>query len=153
MVYRKYLAGKRLVNLVNCQLFAKIFLTNSHRYTDNVFGICTDCSLFAKFFLALLPVPKFSHVRYIANTCSLHQIKMPYMRRLPYLFAMASSCRALLKSPVRNCVHIWYSGKQWSTHKYSIHEANPSLSQRCVHHSMVTRLPNHWWASSWPVIG
>ena len=28
------------------------------------------------------------------------------------------------------------------------HLANPSLSQRSVHHSMVTRSPNHWWASS-----
>ena len=35
--------GKKLVNH---QLFAKIFLVNIHRYTENVFGI------FAKFFLA-----------------------------------------------------------------------------------------------------
>ena len=26
---------------------------------------------------------------------------------------------------------------------------SPSLSQRCVHHSMVTRFPNHWCAVSW----
>ena len=25
----------------------------------------------------------------------------------------------------------------------------PSLSQRSLHHSMVTMLPNHWWVSSW----
>lgn len=80
-----------------------------------------------------------------------------------------------------------YSGKQWSTHRYSIHDAKPSLSHRWVHHScehtqymltnilrnkiqthkvllpsvanqgwrvwlvtMVTRFPNHWWASSCP---
>ena len=46
-------------------VFAKIFLANIHRYTENVFGISTDftCSLFAKFFLAnsfyLYGSPKF----------------------------------------------------------------------------------------------
>ena len=35
----------------NCELFAKNFLANIHRYTKNVFGMCTDCSLLAKFFL------------------------------------------------------------------------------------------------------
>ena len=38
-------------NLANCELFAKIFLASIHRYTKTVFGIWTDCSLFAKFFL------------------------------------------------------------------------------------------------------
>ena len=28
-------------------------------------------------------------------------------------------------------------------------QANDSLSQRPLHQAMVTRLPNHWWASSW----
>ena len=27
--------------------------------------------------------------------------------------------------------------------------ANPSLSQMSSHHAVVTRSPNHWWASSW----
>ena len=45
-VHRKYLGKKS----VNCELFAKIF-ADIHRYIENVFGICTDCSLFAKFFL------------------------------------------------------------------------------------------------------
>ena len=44
-------------------LFAKIFLAKVQKYTENVFGICTDCSLFAKFFLAnslyLYGLPKF----------------------------------------------------------------------------------------------
>ncbi len=31
---------------------------------------------------------------------------------------------------------------------YSIQLANPSLSQRSFHQRMVTRLPNHWCASS-----
>ena len=41
-----------MLNLANRELFAKIFLANVHRYNENVFGICTDFSLFAKFFLA-----------------------------------------------------------------------------------------------------
>ena len=47
------------MNLANKELFTKIFLANIHRYTENVFGLCTDCSLFAKFFLTdsfFLPV-------------------------------------------------------------------------------------------------
>ena len=46
--------GKILVQekIVNCELFAKIFLANIYRYTENVFGMCTDCSLIAKFLIA-----------------------------------------------------------------------------------------------------
>ena len=52
-IHRKFLAGEKLVNLVNHKLFTKMFIVNIHRYTNNVFGICTDdCNLFAKFFLA-----------------------------------------------------------------------------------------------------
>ena len=43
---------EKLVNLENGEPFAKVFLTNIHRYTENVYGISTDCCLFAKFFLA-----------------------------------------------------------------------------------------------------
>ena len=44
---------EKLANLVNRELaFAKNFLANIHRYTEYVFGICTDFSLYAKFFLA-----------------------------------------------------------------------------------------------------
>ena len=99
-----------------------------------------------------------------------------------WLFFRASSSMARVKSLTANCVQISNSGKQWSTHRYSIHEAKPSFSHRCVHHSytarnkttvlvhglgtnkvqpgawkpaaiwltIVTRLPNHWWASSCP---
>ena len=65
--HRKILVGEKLVN---CQPFAKIFLTNVHRYIKNVFGICTDYSLFAKSFLTnsftcvrqnLLPPKYFSY--------------------------------------------------------------------------------------------
>ena len=34
--------GEKLVNSVNHELFAKNFLTNIHRYNENVFGICTE---------------------------------------------------------------------------------------------------------------
>ena len=45
-VHRKILAGEKLVNR---ELFTKILFTNIHKYTE---AIWTDCSLFAKFFLA-----------------------------------------------------------------------------------------------------
>ena len=55
----------------NHEPFAKIFLANIHRYTENVLGICTDFSLFTKFFLTnsfyLYSSPKFSCVQYIMN--------------------------------------------------------------------------------------
>ena len=40
------------MNLANRESVTKIFLANIHRYTINIFGICTDCSLFTKYFLA-----------------------------------------------------------------------------------------------------
>ena len=64
-VHGKILAVEKLAN---CELFAKIFITNIHRYTENVFDICTNCSLFVKFFLAKsfcqYGSPKFYHVWY-----------------------------------------------------------------------------------------
>ena len=47
--HRKILAGEKVENY---ELFAKSFLANIHKYTKNAFGICIDCNLFAKFFLA-----------------------------------------------------------------------------------------------------
>ena len=44
-VQANFLAGEKLAKLAKSELFAKIFLTNIHSYTKNVFGICTDCSL------------------------------------------------------------------------------------------------------------
>ena len=32
------------------------------------------------------------------------------------------------------------------------HSANDSLSHRSFHHFIVTRLPNHMWASSWRIV-
>ena len=64
-IYEKYLQeifGREKIGelWVICQNFP----TNIYRYTENVFVICTACSLFAKFFLAntfyLYGLPKFS---------------------------------------------------------------------------------------------
>jgi hypothetical protein len=60
----------------------------------------------------------------------------------------ASRRRALLKPPVVNCSHILYSGNSASVQKCSIQAAKPSLSHSPSHQDMVTRLPNHWCASS-----
>ena len=58
----KFWLRKKLANLANRELLTKIFLTNIlDQYSQihqNVFGIWTDCSLFAKFLphQKLLPV-------------------------------------------------------------------------------------------------
>ena len=43
---RENLVGEKLANR---EPFAKIFLANIHRHTESIYGICTDCCLFAKF--------------------------------------------------------------------------------------------------------
>ena len=48
----KFWWEEKLTNLANRELFTKFSLTNMHGYIESVFGICTDCSLFAKIFLA-----------------------------------------------------------------------------------------------------
>ena len=49
-----------MANLENPALFAKVFLAIFHRYTKNVFGICTHCNLFAN---VSLPIPLTCMVR------------------------------------------------------------------------------------------
>ena len=72
-VDRKIFEGEKLTNR---KLFAKILLANIHRYTENVYGICSDCSLFTKFFLVnnfyLYGSPKFSPAKYFP--CMVHCI-------------------------------------------------------------------------------
>ena len=63
------------------------------------------------------------------------EIHSKFLTSMGWLFFRASNSRARVKSVEANCVQISYSGKQWSTHRYSIHEANPSFSHKCVHHS------------------
>mmetsp|Transcript_21651 Transcript_21651/g.56511 ORF Transcript_21651/g.56511 Transcript_21651/m.56511 type:complete len:291 (-) Transcript_21651:554-1426(-) len=44
---------------------------------------------------------------------------------------------------------IRHSGKRLSTASQPTQVAKPSFSHRWVHHCIVTKLPNHWCASSW----
>ena len=60
----KFWHGKRLVNLANHELYAKIFFANIQRYGKNLIGICTD-------FLKLASSPNFFSL--IAFTCMDHQ--------------------------------------------------------------------------------
>ena len=55
-----------------------------------------------------------------------------------WLLARESRLMALAYSRLRKLVHISNSGWVWSTERYSIQVANPSLSHRWVHHSIVT---------------
>ena len=52
--------------------------------------------------------------------------------------ARASRFMALAYSRLRKYFQMSNSGWVWSTHRYSIQVAKPSLSHRCVHHSIVT---------------
>ena len=77
----KFWLGKKLANLANRELFAKIFPTNIHRYTQNVFGIYTDCSLFTKFFLAnsFICMVRQNFPVYCTNVCSLDDNYLDWM--------------------------------------------------------------------------
>mmetsp|Transcript_10139 Transcript_10139/g.33528 ORF Transcript_10139/g.33528 Transcript_10139/m.33528 type:complete len:204 (-) Transcript_10139:987-1598(-) len=61
-----------------------------------------------------------------------------------------SNPNPMLCSFTRNWLQTCHSGNKWSIARHPTHVANPSLSQSWDHHSMVTRLPNHWCASSCP---
>jgi hypothetical protein len=65
-----------------------------------------------------------------------------------WVVTSASRCKAAAL-PTSNSSHTRQSGRQPSTILNDIQVANASLSHRSSHHAMVTRLPNHWWASSW----
>ena len=78
-VHGKNLVGEKLANLVNRELFAKIsspILTDTPKM--HVFGICTDYSFFAKFFLAnifyLHGSPKLSPAKYFSCTVLLKHL-------------------------------------------------------------------------------
>ena len=49
-VQGKILAGGKMGEFGESWTIRKKFLTNIHRYTKNVLGICTDFSSFAKFY-------------------------------------------------------------------------------------------------------
>ena len=62
MLQGKILVEEKLATLANREPFAKIFLTNIHRYTENVFGI---------YALTVAYSPNFSSP--LAFTCMVHQ--------------------------------------------------------------------------------
>lgn len=51
---------------------------------------------------------------------------------------------------VQECGHFEPSAS--ARQAMEVYVANDSLSQRSFHHSMVTRSPNHMWASSWRMV-
>ena len=72
---RKFWWEKKASNLANHELFIKTFLANIPRYTENVFDICTDCSLFSSpiAFTCMIhqnfPPPNIFGVQYILQLC------------------------------------------------------------------------------------
>lgn len=51
-------------------------------------------------------------------------------------------------------LHVCFFFKEsltFSTPRVPTQVANPSFSHKSVHHFMVTKLPNHWWANSWAI--
>lgn len=55
-----------------------------------------------------------------------------------------------LANVVQECGHFEPSASAW--HAIEVYVAKDSFSQRSFHHSMVTRSPNHMWASSWRIV-
>ena len=85
------------------RIICQNFLANIHKYIKNIFGICTDCNLFTKFFLAnssyLYGLPKFSHVQYLylylntsKNTCIL--LKYFSQNNAMYLYLYFTKCQS-----------------------------------------------------------
>ena len=107
-VHRKILAREKLANLVNHELFTKIFPPNIHIYTENVFEICTDCSLFTKFFLAnsfyLYGSPKFSRVVGYSYIC----IRM-HTQNTPLLLAAKNGHRKVVKLLLEDVVDVSFA--------------------------------------------
>lgn len=66
-----------------------------------------------------------------------------------WLVESPSSCMAGSIMSLTNPSMCWYSGCSYSVDNVSISVANDSLSHRSFHQFMVTKLPNHWCASSW----
>ena len=96
--HREILVGKKLANLENPELFAKVFLAIIHRYTENVFSICTYCNLFTN----SLPIPltcmvhqplsKFSRVRYLYLYLNISKILAFYLSTSPKTMPCTCTC-------------------------------------------------------------
>ena len=62
--------------------------------------------------------------------------------------ARESTSKAAVRSRLK-LVHRFQSGRKASQAATSMNVAKASFSQMPFHHFMVTRSPNHMWASSW----
>ena len=104
----KFWQRKNLANLANCKLFTKIVLTNIQIYTETVFGICTDFSLFTEFFptnsFACMVCQNFPHQnspKYdIYNIIYLYNLKIMNLKRkvgiYTYIYLYNKSSKAVL---------------------------------------------------------
>jgi len=63
--------------------------------------------------------------------------------------ALESRASAIIWWPLTNSFIGCQLGDTQSMALRAMYVANPSLSQISDHHLAVTRLPNHWWATSW----
>ena len=102
--HRKIVAGEFGESCTICQTFS----LPSFRYTKSVFGICTHCNLFAKFFLAnasylyglpRFPLQKFSHAQYLylyLNTSKSTCILLKYFSQnnAMYLYLYFNNCES-----------------------------------------------------------
>ena len=95
-------------------IFAKIFLTNIHRCTENVFGICTDCSLFTKFSLPIafifmacqiFPLANISHIRYMWYINLYNILSEFFFQLFTSIITISDSWQQL---PIR-----WVCGEMW----------------------------------------
>ena len=128
---QEIVAGEKLVNFKNPALFAKIFLAIIHRYTENVFGICPHCNLFANFSLTntsyLYGSPKFPHVQYLyLNTSKSTCILLKYFSQniAVYLYLYFTKCQSTctslnvkvlvlyLSTFICTSPHAWHTGTQ-----------------------------------------
>ena len=126
IAHGKILAGEKVGEFGEYHLFAKNFPCNNiHRYTKNVFGICTDCNLFTKCFLTntsyLYGSPKFSPVQYLyLNTFKSTYISLKYFSQnnAIYLYLYFNKCQSTFTctSP-----HAWQMGhfSVWEVYRIS----------------------------------
>jgi len=84
----------------------------------------------------------------IASKLSVASAAFATVPRMGWVDRSASRCSAVA-FPASKSSHTRQPGRQRSTILYAIQVAKASFSQRSSHQTMVTQLPNHWWASSW----
>ena len=91
---------KKMANLNH----AKIFFVNIYRYTENVFGICTDCSLFTldnSFYL--YGSSKFSQVQYFhVAICILFVLKHLISENILHIVRQHCMAQILMRKTMTN---------------------------------------------------